>query len=260
MTLEYDGTRYRGWQRQRHHDQEETVQGTVEAALRRILRRPVSVQGASRTDAGVHALGQVAHFEAGEPPGVRALLRGLNAVLPGDVVVRSLDETSPGFHARHGATSKWYRYTVRNTPFPGALDRARVHWERRLLDVERMQRAARALVGTHDFRCFQKWAEREPRRSTVRSMHQVEVQRRGAYVSMDVVGDGFLYTMVRAMAGTLLDVGLARRRPQEMADVIASRSRARAGANLPARGLCLMQVSYGNAPIALRRDGSDTTT
>ncbi|MBI4577421.1 MAG: tRNA pseudouridine(38-40) synthase TruA [Planctomycetes bacterium] len=245
MTIEYDGTDYHGWQRQPDPEGRPTVQGAVETALARVVGRPVRVQGASRTDAGVHALGQVAHFEASWPRTPRALQKGVNALLPLDVVVRELSEVSPAFHARFGARGKWYRYTLRNTPHPGALDRDRVHWVKRVLDTARMREAAGHLLGTHDFRCFQKEAALAGgTRSTVRTIHRLDVVRRGPYVHIDAVGDAFLYHMVRAMAGTLVQVGLGLRAPGELPGILASGLRSRSGANLPARGLCLMAVHY----------------
>jgi len=250
LVLEYDGAGFAGWQSQRADRR--TVQGVLEAAFRKLAPGPVHVLGAGRTDAGVHALGQVAGVRCRvrmDPP---ELQRALNALLPEDVAVRAATRAAPDFHAIRDARRKHYRYQVWNGPVRSPLRRARFHWVRAALDADAMRRAAASLEGVRDFACFETRASEQerPGRSTVRRLDRVAVEGRpGDEIRLEVEGDGFLRHMVRAMAGTLIEVGLGRRRADALPSMLASRDRRQAGPTAPARGLVLVAVEAG-APSA----------
>jgi tRNA pseudouridine38-40 synthase len=243
LTLAFDGTGYDGWQVQKTG---RGVQEVVEAALGRVFRSHPRVHSSSRTDAGVHALGMVAHLDIprAEWRMTGAKLRlALNAHLPEDVRVVSAARVSGGFHARFGARGKQYRYFVWNHPALNPLLRTQAWHVPRALDIAAMRRAAAVLVGRRDFRAF----TANPgyaRRSTVRRLGRLSVARRGPLLTFTVEADGFLYKMCRGLVGTLVQVGLGRLAPGDMAGILASRDRRVAGMTAPAQGLVLWRVSY----------------
>ncbi|MHC5009841.1 MAG: tRNA pseudouridine(38-40) synthase TruA [Planctomycetota bacterium] len=249
LDLEFDGTAFLGWQRQAVG---RTVQGEVEAALARILGAPHAVVGAGRTDAGAHARHMVASFRTAQPIAPARLARALDAVLPEDVGVLSVREASPAFHARRDARWKWYRYTI----LPSRLRRPllrRTAWQvggRLPRDV--LRAGAAALEGRHDFRSFANVGS--PRRTTVRTLHVVRWTDIEGLLYLDLVGDGFLYKMVRTIVGTLVQIA---RRPredgtggvgEEVRALLDAADRRAAGPAAPARGLCLMAVGIGEEP------------
>jgi tRNA pseudouridine38-40 synthase len=242
VLLAYDGRRYKGWQIQ---PDQTTVQGTVETALERVLGAFTRVHASGRTDTGVSALGQVIHFATDRWAGSAAELESsLKAELPDDVVVRALDEAPADFHSRYSAARKHYRYTVCNTkkPWPGPV-RHDVYYVGRRLDVDRMRRAARHLVGTHDFSSFGVNPGRVVE-TPVKTLVRCEITLDAPMITFDLVADGFLYKMVRSIVGTLLKVGIGAIEPDELAAILAARDRTRAGPTAPPYGLCLMQVFY----------------
>lgn len=244
LTLSYDGTAYLGWQIQAHG---RTIQAEVEAALLRVTGRDVRVVASGRTDAGVHAIGQVVSFGCDTHLAVDTLQKALNANLPRDIVVREVREAADGFHAIRDALRKRYRYVLEDGPVRNVFARAYAWHVVRRLDVAAMQAAAQALVGTHDFRSFQ--TAGSPRVSTVRTIYELSVARRATdgfeRVVVEVEADGFLYNMVRNLVGSLVEVGGGRREPGWIADVLAARDRTVAGATAPPRGLYLVHVDYG---------------
>ncbi|MCA8924840.1 MAG: tRNA pseudouridine(38-40) synthase TruA [Planctomycetes bacterium] len=252
MTVHYAGAGFAGWQLQ---PQARTVQGELEAALFRITRVATRVFGASRTDTGVHALGQVAHFDTPSTLSCARLLRGLNAVLPPDVSVWELEEAPADFHARFSARGKHYRYQVLNGPCPSPLVSDRSYHVPHALDVERMRSAGQGLVGRHDFRSFVSRPDGDG--DCTRTLTAVEVQAQpwGAarWITIDVLGEGFLYKMVRTIAGTLCQVGAEAGPPGEarMRALLAARDRTQAGATAPAQGLFLCRVFYETLPLTL---------
>ncbi len=242
LTLEYDGSGFEGWQRQ--PEGHRTVQAVLEEALSRLVGAPVAVTGAGRTDAGVHAEGQVAsaRFEARLAPG--ELRRALNAGLPEDVAVRALEPAPDGFDARRDARAKLYRYRIWNGPTRSPLRAPRSESVRVRLDLAAMRDAAGRLRGEHDFASFQ--AAGSSVVTTRRTLHRVDVLgRAGHAIRIEVEGDGFLRHMVRTLAGTLLEVGRGRREPGSMGAVLAARTRSAAGPTAAARGLTLVRVDYG---------------
>lgn len=239
--VEYDGTDFHGFQRQ---PDRVTIQGVIEDALESLNRGPTIVHGAGRTDAGVHAEGQTFHFDARvNIPSERWPL-ALNSRLPAAVVVTGARVVADDFHARKNATGKVYRYKIYNGPYPSVFaDRWALHVERPL-DVEAMSRAAALVVGRRDFAAFRASGS-TPLKTTVRNLRRLDVERRGRFVEITAEADGFLYHMMRNLAGSLLLVGRGRRSPEWMGEVLASRDRNLAGPTAPARGLCLVEVKYG---------------
>lgn len=253
LTVAYDGTRYVGWQRQAEGT---SIQGLLEAALARIDGRPVAVTGAGRTDAGVHALGQVASFELAHQLPLDALVRAVNARLPEDVRVREAEEKPAGFHARYSAIGKTYRYRIRTGPYADPFDyRFAWHVPQRLV-VPEMATALDAIEGRHDFSAFQ--ATGSDVKTTVRTVTRVALRSVvagpgwpfappdavGALLEVEISADGFLRHMVRTIVGTLVEVGRGRRPASDMARVIGSRDRAQAGPTAPPHGLFLVGVEY----------------
>ena len=238
LTVSYDGTGFHGWQVQ---PELRTVQGTLEAALSRILRVPTRPVGAGRTDAGVHARGQVASFETDHAIPCDRLRRALAAKLPEDVSVRDVEEAPRGFNARFSAKGKWYQYRILEDPTPCALERRYAHRSRWPLDVARMRAAAQSLVGRHDFRAYARVRDARP---TTRTLFSVDVVRDRHVVLIDVRGDGFLHNMVRTLAGTLIDIGRGARSVTSAVEALRARDRAAAGPTAPARGLHLVEVVY----------------
>jgi tRNA pseudouridine38-40 synthase len=247
LTLEYDGAGFEGWQAQRQGRR--TVQATLESALARVTGQRVRVAGSGRTDAGVHAEGQVASvsIETALPP---ERLRGaLNGVLPRDLVVLALESAPEGFDARRSAVSKLYRYSLWNGPSRSPLREARALCLRRPLDVAAMREAAQALLGTHDFASFQ--AAGSSVTTTVRTLLAVEVRgEAGGAIELLFEGTGFLRHMVRNLVGTLIEVGSGQRPASQLPVLLAARDRGRAGPTAPARALTLVRVAYeGDSPV-----------
>lgn len=249
LTIEYDGTGFKGWQRQ---PGVRTVQGELERVLSYACREEITIDGTSRTDAGVHGLGQRATFKMSSglpvdklPKVVNNLLcGGMHSLHPvGDVRIVEAQEVSEGFHARFDSKGKKYRYIIRNAGEPDIFRRNYCYQVMQTLDEAAMQEAAGYIVGTHDFRCFQA-AGGEEKETTVRTIHSLQVKRDGENVIIEVAGDGFLYNMVRIITGTLVEVGLGRKKPEDLAYIIESKDRRNAGHTAPAEGLYLVEVYY----------------
>ena len=239
LTIEYDGTAYAGWQRQ---ENALAVQQVIDEALTQLTRARVVIAGASRTDAGVHALGQTAHFdtESRIPPDKYAF--ALNTMLPADIRIRKSEAVSEDFHARFSNKGKRYRYLIYQSPHAGALNRnthAHVIYP---LDDEKMRRELTALIGTHDFAAFA--ASGSVVKDTVRTIYSASLTRRGDELELLVEGSGFLYNMVRIIAGTLISVGAGRLEEGAFARAIQSGNRLDLGVTAPAHGLTLMEVYY----------------
>jgi tRNA pseudouridine38-40 synthase len=244
LTIEYDGTHYVGWQIQENGP---TVQGRLQRALAELLGEPTPVTGAGRTDSGVHATGQVAHFDTPRALPMKAYWMGLNGMLPDDIAIVAAEEVDPAFDARRWARGKRYRYRIGNRRTRSPLRRY-THWEIFLpLDVPAMKRAAEALVGEHDFASFQAADCQSP--TSVRKLTRVDVSgSAGDEIVIDVEGTAFLKHMVRNIAGSLADVGRGKRPASWLAELLALKDRTQAGATAPAQGLTLVEVLYGDGP------------
>jgi tRNA pseudouridine38-40 synthase len=238
LLLSYDGSAYHGFQLQENAG---TVQGALEQALALLLGINVRVTPAGRTDTGVHAEAQVVNFHADTRIPVERLPFALNAVLPDDIVVRAAEIVPDTFHARISALSKTYAYTIDNAPHPRVLTRKYSYHFRFPLNVTDMATAASSLLGIHDFAAFR--ATGSTVRTTVRSLMRLDVAEHDSYVTITAEADGFLYHMVRIIAGTLLEVGSGRRAP-DLTPLLAARERRGAGPTAPAHGLVLKVVRY----------------
>lgn len=244
MTVAYDGTDFYGWQAQPN---KRTVQGELEAALKQLTGEIVRVHSCGRTDTGVHARAQVAHFDLARPWETWKLQKGLNALLPAAVRVPDLRRARPDFHARYDATGKEYRFSVWNAPVMSPLHRFQAVHVRAPLDLAAMRKAAAMLAGTHDFAAFSANPHREIG-GTVRTLWRLSVRKQGAQVTIAAVGDGFLYKMVRSLAGHLLRVGLGAVPADETPALLESKLRTARVETAPAQGLCLWKIHYGAIP------------
>lgn len=235
----YDGTRYKGWQRLPGVDN--TIQGKLEQTLSRILGEEIEISGSGRTDAGAHAKGQVANFHCESELPCQEILSQLRRYLPEDIGIESCQEASPRFHARLNCKSKTYLYRIWNSEKPCVFERRFVYVMPEQLDIGKMREAADYFVGEHDFSAF--CANKKMKKSTVRQIESVTISREGEELVMSFTADGFLYNMVRIMVGTLLEVGLHKRKASSIPALFGAK-REEAGALVPAQGLCLMEVNY----------------
>jgi tRNA pseudouridine38-40 synthase len=246
LTLAYDGADFAGWQRQ---PQRRTVQGELEAALERITQQPTKCTASGRTDAGVHALGQVVSFASPTELSEAVLTKALNAELPDDMLVFEVAHACDGFHALRDAIRKRYRYVIEDGRLRDLFDRKYIWHVYQRLDVEAMRQAAAPLVGTHDFTSYETTGS--PRLTTVRTILDLTVERRSGEltnkIAVEVEADGFLYNMVRNIVGTLVEVGKGKQPAGWPAEVLALRDRTKAGMTAPAQGLFLVGVEYGAA-------------
>ena len=235
----YDGTRYRGWQRLPEKDN--TIQGKLENTLSRILGEELEISGSGRTDAGVHAMGQVANFHCESNMPSEEILSQLRRYLPEDIGVLSCRECSPRFHARLNALEKTYRYRIWNSDMPCVFQRRYVTVIPEALDLKAMAAAASCLCGEHDFSAF--CGNPKFKKSTVRYIRSFTVERQGPEIVLDVTGNGFIHNQVRIMVGTLIEVGRGERSPDSISQLFGGK-RSEAGFLAPAQGLCLMEVTY----------------
>lgn len=239
LGIEYRGSAYLGWERQKHGP---TVQQALETALHRVADAEVRTVCAGRTDTGVHGYGQVVHLDAPARRPPEAWIRGTNSHLPGDIAVRWVRFPGAGFHARFLAASRTYRYVIFNDANRPAIGSDLVTWEYRPLDAGRMNTAAAALLGTHDFDAFR--SSQCQARSPVRTITSIEISRRDKLILLDVSANGFLHHMVRNIVGSLLEVGSGRRSAAWFEEVLKGRDRRDAGATAKPQGLYLVNVTY----------------
>lgn len=241
VILRYEGTRYQGWQRQ--DSTSNTIQGKLEAILGKMIGNDfVQVDGSGRTDAGVHALGQVANFKIDTDMTPREIMNYVNRYLPEDIGVIDICEMPERFHSRLNAKKKTYRYRVWNASFPCIFERKYVYPLEDALDIEAMKRAALHFIGRHDFKAFT--SNKKSKKSTVRTIERIDIERADNEVTFTYTGDGFLYHMVRILTGTLLEVGLGRRTETSVQELLDHGTRDMAGVLVPAKGLCLVAVYY----------------
>lgn len=240
VILQYEGTRYQGWQKQ--ESTANTIQGKLESLLTRMCGRKVEVDGSGRTDAGVHALGQVANFHIETDKTPREIMDYMNEYLPEDIAVIRAEEVPERFHSRLNARGKTYRYRVLNSDIPHIFDRRYVYELPEELDMDAMRRAADALCGTHDYKAFT--SNKRSRKSTVRTVESIEIERIEDEIRFTFKGNGFLYHMVRIMMGTLLEVGMHKREAAQISGLFEAGTREDAGMLVPAKGLTLVEVRY----------------
>lgn len=241
IVIQYDGTRYKGWQAL--GDTENTIQGKLEAVLFCMTGEPVEITGSGRTDAGVHAKGQAANFHIEERFSEEEILNYLNRYLPEDIAVCTVEKVDERFHSRYQAKEKTYLYRIHTGSVPNVFERKYVYHLQTPLDVVRMRQAAEYLVGIHDFRSF--CGNRKMKKSTERTVYSIHIKETKDEISICYTGDGFLQYMVRILTGTLIEVGDGRRRPEEVREILAGRNRDAAGYTVPACGLTLLGVKYG---------------
>lgn len=243
LLIEYEGTHYAGWQWQKN---DRTVQETVAKAIERVVQEPIKIYGASRTDAGVHALGQVANFRTSTDIPSHRLPHAINFHLPYDITVRDAADVTETFHAQYGAKSKVYQYTLLNDWIRTSLNRNFCHMCGFPLDMDKMIEASNHLMGTHDFTSFttNAWCEKH----RIRTVTKLDLTKEGKYLYFTIEANGFLYNMVRTIVGTLLEVGRGKITAKRVKDILDAKDRMLAGPTAPAKGLCLMEVNYENNP------------
>jgi tRNA pseudouridine38-40 synthase len=239
LTIEYDGTNYAGWQRQKNAA---TVQQKLEEAIKKLTGEPIEVIGSSRTDAGVHARGFAANFLTSSSIPSSSFREAINSKLSDDIVVLESEEVQSEFHARYSCTGKQYSYTILNRIQPCALERNYVYHYKRELDFDSMKKACSYYIGKHDFAAFRSTGSSV--KTSTRTVHRAWLEKHGEKIIFYVEADGFLYNMVRIMIGTLIDVGISKLFPENIAEIIESKDRNMAGNTAPARGLCLEAVYY----------------
>ncbi len=240
LTLEYDGTCYHGWQRQKNAS---TIQEAVENALTRLTGEAIRVIGSGRTDAGVHALGQVANFHTDSALPLSAFLNGLNALLPLDIAILDVSEAPRDFHARKSALAKKYEYRILNRPIRSPLSQRYCWWISQPLDLKAMQEAAAVLLGEHNFQAFQ--ASGSSIKNPIRRvMHAGWERAEGDMLTFTISATGFLRGMVRSLVGTMVEIGRGKRPPQDLQELLKTGERRRTGATAPPQGLLLVRVEY----------------
>lgn len=240
LTLAYDGTRYSGWQVQGNTDK--TIQGRLTAVLERLLGEEIEVHGSGRTDAGVHAIGQVANFKTKQELLPRKLREQLNQYLPEDIVVEAVEPVAPRFHSRLSAVAKTYRYRLWTADVPPVFERKYVTVWEQPINKKDMELAAGYLLGTHDFTSF--CGNRHLKKSAVRTIYDIRFIQKERELWIEVTGNGFLQNMMRILVGTLLEVGEGSRKPEDMKRLLEGRDRSLAGKTMPPQGLCLLEVNY----------------
>lgn len=240
ITIQYDGTRYKGWQVQKSTDM--TIQGKIQDVLTTMTGQPVEVIGSGRTDAGVHAFGQVANFHIPEHFNPQEVLDYLNHYLPMDIAVTDIEEVDERFHARFNAVSKTYMYRIHRSRIPNVFERKYMYTYTEPLDIEKMREAAGYMIGTHDFMSF--CGNKKMKKSTVRTVTAIDIMEKDHELQISYTGDGFLQTMIRIMTGTLIEVGNGTKKATDIPAILESKDRKNAGYTAPAEGLILKQVVY----------------
>lgn len=239
LTIEYDGKCYNGWQKQPN---KLNIQGEIERAIYNITKEEVDLIGSGRTDAGVHALRQVANFKTNSQISIEKLPLAINSQLKNSIVIKEAEEVNERFHSRYNAKRKTYRYIINNSKCGTAIYRNLEYSYPFKLDAEKMKQASKYFEGEHDFKAFK--SSGTSSKNSVRTIYKAIVKQEGEKIIIELTGNGFLYNMVRIISGTLLDVGLGKIQPEEIPEMIESKDRQRAGKTLPAHGLYLVEVKY----------------
>ena len=238
--LAYDGTRYTGWQAQKNT--EHTIQEKVESVLSEILGETIEVTASGRTDAGVHAMGQVINFRIESEILLPELLQKINDKMPSDICFKKLTKESDRFHARYNVKSKVYLYRLLNTDVPNPFLRKYTYFYQKNLNIELMEKAAKAFLGTHDFKAFT--TQKKTKKSTTRTIDRIEFKKMNNEVQIYIHGDGFLHNQIRIIVGTLLEISEGKKKPDDIEKIIASGTRELAGFTAPPQGLFLYEVFY----------------
>lgn len=239
LTIEYDGKCYNGWQKQAN---KLNIQGEIEKAIYNITKEDVDLIGSGRTDAGVHALGQVANFKTNSKIPIEKLPLAINSQLKNSIVIKEAEDADERFHSRYNAKHKTYRYIINNSKCGTAIYRNLEYSYPFKLDVKKMEQASKYFEGEHDFKAFK--SSGTSSKNSVRTIYKAIVKQEGEKIIIELTGNGFLYNMVRIISGTLLDVGLGKIKPEEISEIIESKNRQRAGKTLPPYGLYLVEVNY----------------
>ena len=243
-TVAYEGTRYNGWQKQ--GNTANTIQEKIEGILSKMLEEPIEIAGSGRTDAGVHALGQVFHFHCQQEicDSTHAFLRTLNSYLPKDIRILSIEECDHRFHARLNATQKTYQYHIDISPYGNLFARNFSHHIATPLDIPAMKKGSSLLLGTHDFKSF--CSNKRMKKSSVRTLYKIDIETDWNHqiLCITYTGNGFLYNMVRILSGTLIEIGLGLRKPEDIPSILEGCDRGLAGHTAPAQGLFLLEVKY----------------
>jgi len=240
ITIQYDGTRYKGWQVQNSTDL--TIQGKIQSILSQMTGQEVELIGSGRTDAGVHAYGQVANFHVPEHFEADKIMEYLNHYLPMDIAVISIEEVDERFHARFHAVAKTYVYRIHRSSIPNVFERKFMYTYTEDLDVDAMREAAKLLVGTHDFRAF--CGNKKMKKSTIRTVNEILIEELENELQISYTGDGFLQNMIRIMTGTLIEVGNGTKKVSQIQDIMKCKDRQNAGYTVPPEGLILKNVFY----------------
>lgn len=240
ITVQYDGTRYKGWQVQKSTDM--TIQGKLQSVLKEMTGQPVEVIGSGRTDAGVHALGQVANFHVPEHFEAKEILNYLNHYLPMDIAVLDIEEVDERFHARYNAVKKTYVYRIHTSTIPNVFERKYMYTYTEYLDINAIREAAKHMLGTHDFMAF--CGNKKMKKSTVRTVTAIDIVEKENEIQISYTGNGFLQQMIRIMTGTLIEVGNGTKSPSDVQKILESKNRQKAGFTVPPEGLCLKKVYY----------------
>ena len=239
LTIEYDGKEFNGWQKQPN---KLNIQGNIEKVLSDITKEDIEIIGSGRTDAGVHALGQVANFKTNSTIPIEKFAIAINSRLKKSIVIKKAEEVPERFHSRYNCKKKTYRYVINNSETGSAIYRNLEYNIKQPLNLEKMQDASRYFVGEHDFSAFK--ASGTSSKSSVRTIYSAKVTKEGERIFIELTGNGFLYNMVRIIAGTLVEVGLGKIKPEEITEIIDSKDRQKAGKTLPPYGLYLVEVNY----------------
>lgn len=240
IIVQYDGTRYKGWQVQKSTDM--TIQGKLQDVLSTMIGQEVEVIGSGRTDAGVHAYGQVANFHLPTHFKAQDIMEYLNHYLPMDIAVVNIQEVDERFHARYHAVSKTYVYRIHTSTIPNIFERKYMYTYTQPLNVNRMRQAASYMLGTHDFMAF--CGNKKMKKSTVRTVTAINIEEKENEIQISYTGDGFLQQMIRIMTGTLIEVGNGNKQPEDILSILESKVRENAGYTVPPEGLILKQVQY----------------
>ncbi len=239
LTIEYDGREFNGWQKQPN---KLNIQGNIEKVISDITKEEIEIIGSGRTDAGVHALGQVANFKTNSTIPIEKFAIAINSRIKKSIVIKKAEEVDERFHSRYNCKQKTYRYIINNSETGSAIYRNLEYNIKNHLDVEKMQEASKYFVGEHDFSAFK--ASGTSSKSSVRTIYSAKVEKEEERIIIELTGNGFLYNMVRIISGTLVEVGLGKIKPEQIPEIIQSKNRQNAGKTLPPYGLYLVEVNY----------------